>query len=193
MDLLYSLLGAFCVLVSMCGLLTEKLKIWKIVCLAAYITFMGMWELKTGHSMSVWMFLGLSVLLMLTLKKNRMKNLCLACFGYMFNILFNNSILLAVSFFAGMPARIIARDYRMLFSIAYCVVLLITVKGVRFILHQKTHLFYNIENASYRVRYGLLINLFTYAVLFVVNMSWEKKLGIVIMRYNLTDFFSFFV
>lgn len=96
MEIMYSLLGAFCVLISMCGLLTEKLKIWQYACLAVYITLMGLWELKIGHNMGIWMFLGLTVLLALMMKKNRMKNLCLACFGYMFNIFFNNSILLIV-------------------------------------------------------------------------------------------------
>ena len=176
-EILYSLLGAFCVLISMCGLLTEKLMIWQYACLAAYITFMGMCELKTGHSMGVWMFLGVTVLLALMMRKNRMKNLCLACFGYMFNIFFNNSILLAVSFCTGISASIIARDYHMLFSAVYCLILLFMIKGVHFILYHKTHPFYNIEKASYTVRYGLLINLFTYTVLFVVNMSWGERTG----------------
>lgn len=177
MEIMYSLLGAFCVLISMCGLLTEKLKIWQYVCLAVYITLMGLWELKIGHSMGIWMFLGLTVLLALMMKKNRMKNLCLACFGYMFNIFFNNSILLIVSFCTGISASIIARDYHMLFSIAYCVILMPMIKGFRFILYNKMHLFYNIEKTSYAVKYGLLINLFTYTVLFVVNMSWGERTG----------------
>jgi len=53
----------------MCGVLTEKLKMWKYVCLAVYITLMGMWELKIGHSVGIWMFLGLTVLLALMMKK----------------------------------------------------------------------------------------------------------------------------
>lgn len=177
MEILYSLLGAFCVLISMCGVLTEKLKMWKYVCLAVYITLMGMWELKIGHSVGIWMFLGLTVLLALMMKKNRMKNLCLACFGYMFNIFFNNSVLLVVSFCTGLSASIIARDYHILFSIAYCVILVPMVIGVRFILYNKVRLFYNIEKTSYAVRYGLLINLFIYTMLFVANMSWGERTG----------------
>ncbi len=164
-------------LVSMCGLLTEKLRIWQYICLAVYVTLMGMWELTNGHSIGVWMFLGLSVLLLLMMKKNRVKNLCLACFGYMFNIFFNNSILLAVSFCTGTSSSIIARDYHMLFSVVYCIILMFTVKWIRFILYYKTRFFYNIENTSYTIRYGLLINLFTYTVLFVVNMSWGERTG----------------
>lgn len=177
MGIVYSLLGAFCVLVSMCGLLDEKLKIWQYVCLAVYVTFMGMWELKTGRSIGIWMFLGLTVLLLLMMRKNRIRKLCLACFGYMFNIFFNNSVLLVVSFCTGISASIIARDYQMLFSVVYCIILMCTIKWIRFILYYKTHFFYNIENTSYTIRYGLLINLFTYTVLFVVNMSWGEKTG----------------
>lgn len=177
MEILYSLMGAFCVMVSMCGLLTEKLKIWQYVCLSVYITLMGMWELKAEYSINVWMFLGFDVMLLLMVRKHKMKNLCLACFGYMFNIFFNNSILLAASLFFGISPSMIIRDHRMLFAVVYCIILMFTVKGVHFILYHKTRLFYNIEKTSYTVRYGLLINLFTYTVLFVVNMSWGEKTG----------------
>lgn len=177
MEIVYSSLGAFCVLVSMCGLLTERLKLWQYICLAVYIWFMGMWELKTERMISVLMFCGLFVLLLLMIRKNKVENLCLACLGYMLNIFFNHSILLAASFIFRIPASIIARDYCMLFSVAYCVVLAFGIKGACFILYQKLHLFDYIEKMSHTVRNGLLVNLFVYTVLFVINMSWEEKTG----------------
>lgn len=98
MQIIYSMLGAFCVLVSMCGLLTERLKVWQYICLAVYITLMGMWELKSERIIGVLMLIGLFALLLLMVRKNKMINICMACLGYMFSLLLNNSVLLVVSF-----------------------------------------------------------------------------------------------
>ena len=97
MEILYSLLGAFCVLIPICGLLTERLRIWQYICLVIYVTLMGVWGPQVGRITGVIMFVGVLMLLMLMLRNNKLVNFCLACLGYMFNILFNNIVLLMVS------------------------------------------------------------------------------------------------
>ena len=106
MEILYSLLGAFCVLIPICGLLTERLRIWQYICLVIYVTLMGVWGPQVGRITGVIMFVGVLMLLMLMLRNNKLVNFCLACLGYMFNILFNNIVLLMVSACIGIPVSV---------------------------------------------------------------------------------------
>ena len=177
MEILYSLLGAFCVLIPICGLLTERLRIWQYICLVIYVTLMGGWGPQVGRITGVIMFGGVLMLLMLMLRNNKLVNLCLACLGYMFNILFNNIVLLMVSACIGIPVSVIERQYFILFSVAYCISLWGIVRVFRVLIYQKIHLIYYIEKMSYSVRYGLLTNLFMYIMLFIINMFWGEQVG----------------
>lgn len=177
MQIFYSLLGAFCVLVSMCGLLAERLKIWQYICLAIYITLMGMWELKNERIIGVLMLIGLFILLSLMIKRNKLENLCLACLGYMLSLLLNNSLLLAASFLFKISVSKIERNYYLLFAVSFCIILVFVMKGVHFILFNKIQLFYYIDKMSAAVKYGLLSNLILYTVLFMINISWGEKAG----------------
>ena len=177
MEILYSLLGAFCVLIPICGLLTERLRIWQYICLVIYVTLMGVWGPQVGRITGVIMFVGVLMLLMLMLRNNKLVNFCLACLGYMFNILFNNIVLLMVSACIGIPVSVIERQYFILFSVAYCISLWGIVRVFRVLIYQKIHLIYYIEKMSYSVRYGLLTNLFMYIMLFIINMFWGEQVG----------------
>ena len=177
MEILYSLLGAFCVLIPICGLLTERLRIWQYICLVIYVTLMGVWGPQVGRITGVIMFGGVLMLLMLMLRNNKLVNFCLACLGYMFNILFNNIVLLMVSACIGIPVSVIERQYFILFSVAYCISLWGIVRVFRVLIYQKIHLIYYIEKMSYSVRYGLLTNLFMYIMLFIINMFWGEQVG----------------
>ncbi len=177
MGILYSLLGAICVLIPICGLLTERLRIWQYICLAVYVTLMGLWGPWVGRITGVIMFAGVLLFLMLILRKNRLVNLCLACLGYMFNILINNICLLTVSVCIGIPVSVIERRHFILFSAVYCIGLWGIVRVFRVLIYQKIRLSYYIERMSYSVRYRLLINLFVYILLFIINMFWGEQVG----------------
>lgn len=172
MQIIYIFLGAVCVLLPICGLLTEKLKIWQYVLLAVYITLMGILSPRIGRIAGILMFAGLLIFLSLILRKNKLENLCLACLIYMFNIFFNNVMILIASFFSGVSVNVIEREYYLLFSIVYCIILLSTVKMIRFLVYEKMHLMLYLERLSFTVKYSLLINLFIYIVLFVINVFW---------------------
>ena len=177
MEILYSLLGAFCVLIPICGLLTERLRVWQYICLVIYVTLIGLWGPRVGRITGVIMFAGVLIFLMLILRKNKLVNFCLACLGYMFNIIFNNIVLLMVSVCIGIPVNVIERQYFILFSVVYCIGLWEIARVFRVLIYRKIHLRYYIEKMSYSVKYGLLINLFIYIMLFIINMFWGERVG----------------
>ena len=177
MQILYGLLGAFCVLVSMCGLLAERLKIWQYICLAVYITLMGIWELKNERIIGVLMLIGLFIFWSLMVRRNKLENLCLACLGYMFSLFLNNSSLRAVSFLFKISVSTIERKYYLLFAVSFCIILVFAIGGIRFLLYNKIRLFYYIDKMSVAIKYGLLSNLILYTVLFMINISWGERAG----------------
>ena len=189
--ILYSIIGAICVVISSCGLLTSKIKSWQYIILTMYVTLLGLLGLSYGQIIGVAMFLGLLIILLLMMKENRIENLCLACTGYMFNLIFNNFFLLTGSAMLGISVDRMEKDYYLATSIIYCFILLVTILGIRRFLYQRLNLLYYIEGIPYTIRNGLFINLLMYIIIFLFNIFWGQKVGYSAsaLRFNCILFF----
>lgn len=119
MEVVYWLCNTVCVLAGICGLLTQPLKKLQYLILIVYLTGIGMIGDYLGRNSNLLMIAGLLLVLLCMIRKNRMINLALACFGYMTGILCNNIFLVMITGITGIGPDIIAEKYWFLFSIGY--------------------------------------------------------------------------
>ena len=99
MQVIYNLLSAIIIVISVTGLITYNLKGYHYIILIVYVMLMA--ELGSitnlGQVTGVVMAPILFLILALFIKENRIWNLCVGCIGYLVNITFNNIMLYFVA------------------------------------------------------------------------------------------------
>ena len=174
--LINSFWGAVCVVLAVTGLLTKRLRGWQYCILLVFVEVMAVWGMRDGQIIAILMLPVLFVALWFMLKELRAENLCLACMGYLLNILCNSFILLVCDVLFRIPVKLIEEKYYTLFSFLYTLVLGLLMFAVRKILYSKRKAAGFSEMPRF-VRYSLLADLFLFVIIFLLMISLGEKAG----------------
>lgn len=174
--ILNSFLGAVCVVLAVTGLLTQRLRGWQYLFLLIYVEGMAVWGIRAGQIIAVLMIPGVFGLLWFMLRERKLENICLACIGYLLNLLCNNLVLLVCGVLLHIPAKVIDTRYYAVFSIVYILILGLLLFGIRHVLNSNSKVLGVTETPGV-VRYGLLVNLFLFVIIFLVMISLGQRAG----------------
>lgn len=176
MEVVYWLCNAMCVLTGICGLLTQPLKKLQYLILTVYLTGIGTIGDYLGRNSNLLMISGLLLVLLCMIRKNRMVNLALACFGYMTGILCNNVFLVMVTSITGIGPDVIAEKYWLLFSIGYLALFFGIIGILRYILFKKIRLL-EIAEKKDSLWTALTGNLLLFLLVFLINIALGRSVG----------------
>lgn len=192
MQFIYDFLSAFIIVISVTGLISERLNLHYYIILMIYV--MGMVELSSitelGQIVGIVMAPILFFILALFIKVNRIWNLCMGCLGYLLNLTLNNIMLYVVAKIWKVSIYDISVRYWLQFSLGYAVfleVLFYLIRNVIVIYHEEEIRDKNVSNAMSIV---FLTNLMLFLIVFVINISMGERIGYSIkgIKFNIILF-----
>ena len=166
---LYSLCTAVGIITAMCGLLTEKIE-KRYYAMLFLLSFMaGLIGLTTsfGQKITIPTLLLILIIIFIGIKKYKILNLCIACIGYMIDVLLNQIILFVLSKFFGII--VIGTDIEVLFDVIYTIVLILFFILMRQIFYQKMQINQLLQKYN-KLYNGMLINLLCFVAVFIANI-----------------------
>ncbi len=166
---LYSLCTAVGIITAMCGLLTEKIE-KRYYAMLFLLSFMaGLIGLTTsfGQKITIPTLLLILIIIFIGIKKYKILNLCIACIGYMIDVLLNQIILFVLSKFFGII--VIGTDIEVLFDVSYTIVLILFFILMRQIFYQKMQINQLLQKYN-KLYNGMLINLLCFVAVFIANI-----------------------
>lgn len=177
MNILYYLFSAVVVVLSATMLLTNRLKYRQYLLLIVYVLCMAYAATLWGQIMGIPTIAGLVVIIAIVSEEYRIENACIACIGYLLNITCNNLLCLAVVGMLNMPLAEFESRYWFPFCLFYTVLLWLLMKALRNLIYDKLRLLTYMSHVSAPIRYGLLINMFLYGIIFFINISLGQSAG----------------
>ena len=166
---LYSLCTAVGIITAMCGLLTGKIE-KRYYAMLFLLSFMaGLIGLTTsfGQKITIPTLLLILIIIFIGIKKYKILNLCIACIGYMIDVLLNQIILFVLSKFFGII--VIGTDIEVLFDVSYTIVLILFFILMRQIFYQKMQINQLLQKYN-KLYNGMLINLLCFVAVFIANI-----------------------
>ena len=96
---LQSLLGALCLLVSLCGLLKTKMRhqYYILLFFTAFLLAILSFSINMGQSVTIITMIISLFLIVIGEKDHPILNFCLACIGYTLNVALNAAVLLIIT------------------------------------------------------------------------------------------------
>ena len=161
---LCSLCAAVGIMAAMCGLLTEIMrKRYYIILFLMTFTFgIISYLIPYGQNVTLPIILTILFIICVGTKMHKIINLCIACFGYMLDVIMNQIILYFVHLdFSDFTAVCI-------FSCIYTFFLVIFMLVLRKIVYDKLNILNKIEDN--KMNYGVLLNLLCFVAVFIANI-----------------------
>ena len=176
--LMYCLLSGVVVIIATTGLLTERLKWWQYVIGVCYVTEMAMLGVSTGkdHLMGIPMILILLLLLTIAVKENKVENVCLACVGYLLNVLLNTGILFVLSVIPQIDVTKISNEYAEIFSAVYSLVELAVILLVRKVIYDRFSVSRYMREGK-KLKSVLAWNLIFFCLVVLINIFMGSSVG----------------
>ena len=161
---LCSLCTAVGIVAAMCGLLTEIMRkryyifLFSIPFLAGFIGYLT----PLGQNVTLVTILLIMSIILIGTKKHKVINLCIACFGYMLDVIMNQVVLYFV--------HLDVTDFTAvcIFSCIYTSFLVIFMFVLRKIIYDKLNILNRIEDN--KMNYGVLLNLLCFVAVFIANI-----------------------
>ena len=161
---LCSLCAAVGIMAAMCGLLTEIMrKRYYIILFLMTFTFgIISYLIPYGQKVTLPIILTILFIICVGTKMHKIINICIACFGYMLDVIMNQIILYFVHLdFSDFTAVCI-------FSCIYTFFLVIFMLVLRKIVYDKLNILNKIEDN--KMNYGVLLNLLCFVAVFIANI-----------------------
>ena len=162
--LLCSLCAAVGIMAAMCGLLTEVMRKRYYIILFLITFTPGIISYLTPYGQKVTPPIIITILFIICVgtKMHKIINLCIACFGYMLDVIINQVVLYFV--------HLDVTDFTdvCIFSCIYTSFLVIFMLVLRKILYNKLNILNRIED--HKLNYGVLLNLLCFVAVFIANI-----------------------
>lgn len=192
MQVIYNLLSAIIIVISVTGLITYNLKGYHYIILIVYVMLMA--ELGSitnlGQVTGVVMAPILFLILALFIKENRIWNLCVGCIGYLVNITFNNIML----YFVAKTWKISVYEISVTYWLPFCIGYIISFSGLLYLIRKIIGICNWTEmkgkKSSKTMLIGLFVNLMFFLIIFVINISMGERIGYSIkgIKFNIILF-----
>lgn len=186
MYLLYCIVSAICLEISLVGLITKNLKIWQYEILFFQL-LLSCWIMGkyTGQFIGGIVVAVSAILVLLFVKEQVLWNIFFICLGYLISVFLNNLLLFAGIKLFHFDFSGIRLEHANLFSAVFAIISFAFFYMLRYLLYKKVQVtkYFGLPRV---IKFGVTAEFLLFVVLFIVNVANGNKIGYSqeVIRFN---------